>query len=157
MEHTRRAQGHLIRVFRGARKLSITKLAEKAGVSKEYLSRVERGERGSPSEELTRRLADALEVAPEYLTGQLPPYRAIRKIVSTMSPEEFAASLGITRAELDAIECGAITPNEYLVGSMAARLGLYAKDLVPEIHEIPPSPDHPLDRPPSTDQATPAG
>jgi hypothetical protein len=90
-------------------------------------------------EAVTRNVAAALGVKPEYLTGQWPPYRAIREIVSPLPLDKFAASIGLSADELTAIEDGAVQPNEYVVGSMAARLGVYAKDLDPELPSDSPS------------------
>lgn len=64
--------GVRIRRFRRARGLSLDQAAGLAGISKSYLSRLERGERSVDSRALLYRMAAALEVSVTDLTGQ--PY-----------------------------------------------------------------------------------
>jgi transcriptional regulator with XRE-family HTH domain len=52
-----------IRKLRKERKLTLETLAEKADVSKPYLSMIEKGRRKSPSLPVLRRIARALQVS----------------------------------------------------------------------------------------------
>jgi DNA-binding XRE family transcriptional regulator len=64
--------GARIRRCRRARGLSLDQAAGLAGISKPYLSRLERGDRSVDSRSLLLRIAGALEVSVTDLTGQ--PY-----------------------------------------------------------------------------------
>ena len=64
--------GRRLREIRSWRGLSLTVTAELAGLSKAYLSRIERGERPVQRRATLESLAQALQVAPSELTGQ--PY-----------------------------------------------------------------------------------
>ena len=55
--------GQLLRAARKARKIGVSKLAEKVGIGAKHLGRIERGEK-SPSFELIIALANALGVSP---------------------------------------------------------------------------------------------
>jgi transcriptional regulator with XRE-family HTH domain len=60
-----------IRGCRGSSGRTLTAVAEDAGLTKSYLCDIEKGRRINPSVETILRLADVLEVAPEYLlTGR---------------------------------------------------------------------------------------
>jgi len=59
--------GWYVRLRRRELGLSVTALAEKAGMSQSYLSQIETGDRGNPSPESLRSLAEALEVSPREL------------------------------------------------------------------------------------------
>lgn len=59
--------GWYVRQRRRELGLSVTALAERAGISQSYLSQIENGDRGNPSPESLRSLAEALEVPPEEL------------------------------------------------------------------------------------------
>ena len=59
--------GWYVRLRRRELGLSVTALAEKAGMSQSYLSQIENGDRGNPSPESLRSLAEALEVSLEEL------------------------------------------------------------------------------------------
>jgi transcriptional regulator with XRE-family HTH domain len=63
--------GARIRRYRRARGLSLDQAAGLAGISKPYLSRLERGERTIDSWSLLQKIAVALEVPVSDLTGQL--------------------------------------------------------------------------------------
>jgi transcriptional regulator with XRE-family HTH domain len=64
--------GARIRRLRRSRGLSLDQAAGLAGISKPYLSRLERGERSVDSRALLHQIATALEVSITDLTGQ--PY-----------------------------------------------------------------------------------
>src|SRR5690606_32449989 len=58
--------GKLQREIRKEAKMSIRELAEKSGVSHSYLSQVENGTRSTPSSEIIKKVADALNY--DYFT-----------------------------------------------------------------------------------------
>jgi transcriptional regulator with XRE-family HTH domain len=130
--YTGSARGPLVRLLREARGMTITALAEKVGVSIGFLSRIER-EKRTAYVGLTWRIASELDVAPEELTGQLPPFRALRMIVSTLPDEEFADSIGVSPDELRRIELGRLQPDPQVVELMAERLGVLSHDLCPDL------------------------
>ncbi|MDT4992761.1 MAG: hypothetical protein QOH97_2653 [Actinoplanes sp.] len=66
--------GTRIRRYRRSRGLSLDQAAGLAGISKPYLSRLERGERAANSRSLLNRISSALQVPVPDLTGQ--PYAA---------------------------------------------------------------------------------
>ncbi|WP_391119364.1 helix-turn-helix domain-containing protein [Psychrobacillus sp. L3] len=70
--------GKFLRELRTNQKLSIRALSESAGVSHSYLSQVENGNRGVPSPEVIRKIADALEY----------DYFAIMRVAGHMSTNE---------------------------------------------------------------------
>ena len=130
MPHTRHAHGPLVRALREAKGLTLREVGQAAGVSTGYLSRVERGDARTASPRVTKRLADALGVLPEHLTGQKPPYRPLRAALTTESRAEFAEQVGVAEGELADIEAGAITPTVGEVYRIAQRLGLPASALI---------------------------
>ncbi|MGH3693874.1 MAG: helix-turn-helix domain-containing protein [Pseudonocardiaceae bacterium] len=67
-----RTIGQRLREIRNWRDKSLRVIAELAGISESYLSRLERGERQVDSRSLLEALAAALQVAPSDITGQ--PY-----------------------------------------------------------------------------------
>ena len=60
--------GDKITALRKAKKISQADLAKEAGVSREIIGRYERNE-VSPSVEVAKKIADALEVSLDYLAG----------------------------------------------------------------------------------------
>jgi XRE family transcriptional regulator, master regulator for biofilm formation len=62
--------GEKIRKYRLQKKYSITELSEKAGVSKSYLSYIERGIQENPSLQVLSRLAKTLDITLEELMGE---------------------------------------------------------------------------------------
>ena len=91
--------GENLRKLRKERKLSMDALAEKAGTSKQVLSRYENGER-VPKISMVQKLADALGVSISELSGEVfeikanipvPPYRgglADQLLESILSEED---------------------------------------------------------------------
>lgn len=61
--------GERLKTLREERGYSLTKLADLAGVSKSYLSYLERDLRDNPSLQFLSKIADALDVTLEYLIG----------------------------------------------------------------------------------------
>lgn len=55
--------GHNIKALREARQLSISELAEKAGVAKSYLSSIERNIQSNPSLQFIEKISQVLEVS----------------------------------------------------------------------------------------------
>lgn len=62
--------GWRIRRFRTETRLTLTELAEKAGVSKSYLSELESGTDGRPSADTLYKIADVLGVAMSDILGR---------------------------------------------------------------------------------------
>lgn len=60
--------GPVIRARRRQRGVTITELAEVSGVSRSYISKIERGERPRVSRDVLRRLAGALKSSARSLT-----------------------------------------------------------------------------------------
>ena len=118
-------------MIREARGLSLSDLAERAELSKGYVSRVEHGARLA-SVFATGVLADALDVAPEVLTGQFPPYRTLRHMQSDLRFDELAMLLDVDVDELTRIELGAVEPTEAQLARMAKLYGVPAELLRPQ-------------------------
>ncbi len=64
--------GTKIRRFRKMRRMSASKLAELAGLSPSYISKLEGGNKKSPSLETLTRIAQALNIPLEFLVGDTP-------------------------------------------------------------------------------------
>lgn len=62
--------GSRIKDLRKQRKLSITELAKRAGVSKSYLSYIERDVQKNPSLQFLSKIATTLDTSIEYLLGE---------------------------------------------------------------------------------------
>jgi transcriptional regulator with XRE-family HTH domain len=76
--------GIRIRRYRRSRGLSLDQAAGLAGISKPYLSRLERGERSADSRALLDRISSALQVPVPDLTGQ--PYTVRGRVVADTRP-----------------------------------------------------------------------
>lgn len=63
--------GERIKAAREALKIRQAEVSRRSGVSKPYISEIERGHRKSPSYEILRKLARALETTVEYLYGEV--------------------------------------------------------------------------------------
>lgn len=124
MSHARHAHGPLVRALREAKGLTLMELGRASGVSAGYISRVERGAERTASPVVTKRLADALGVLPEHLTGQLPAYRPLRKALTRETRAEFAEYIGMEDGELADIEIGAVAATVSEIGRIARRLGI---------------------------------
>jgi HTH-type transcriptional regulator, competence development regulator len=61
--------GATVRELRENKQISLRKFAEKVGVSPTFQSKVERGDFAPPSVETVKRMAQALEVDPDWLLG----------------------------------------------------------------------------------------
>jgi transcriptional regulator with XRE-family HTH domain len=64
--------GMRIRLLRTARSVSVTAFAERVSVTRQYLSKVERG-CSSPGRDLLIRIASELDVSVDYLLGRGEP------------------------------------------------------------------------------------
>lgn len=117
-----RAIGSIVLAIRLAQGRTQVDVAEKAGIGDAYLSLVETGKRRA-SRFATIRLADALNVGDDVLSGQTPPIEALRRIAK-LTPRRLAADLGITTAELDRLEHGLDTPTPAVAEHLRRRLGI---------------------------------
>lgn len=93
--------GDRIRRFRRAKGLSLDEAAGLAGITKPYLSRLERGLRSVDSRQLLTRIAQALEVSVADLTGQ--PY-------TPRDREHQEARRGVAAVRLALLDPGDPTP-----------------------------------------------
>lgn len=124
MSHTRHAHGPLVRALREAKGLTLAELSRASGVSAGYISRVERGAERTASPVVTKRIADALGVLPEHLTGQVPAYRPLRTALTRDTRAEFAEYIGMEEGELLDIEVGAVAATVSEIARIAQRLGI---------------------------------
>jgi len=93
-DEPRRTVGEWVRELRQRRGWSMLKLAQRAGISKAYLLKLEKGE-ANPTEEVIKRLATALEVRAGLLLGEVEPSDShrqempdsLREFVETDKPE----------------------------------------------------------------------
>lgn len=77
-----KAMGKAIRRTRKGQLLTIEKLAEQAGISENYLGKIERGE-GMPSLQTIDRIARALNVSIDSLMGD-PEYDTERMFINSL-------------------------------------------------------------------------
>lgn len=77
-----KAMGKAIRRARKGQLLTIEKLAEQAGISENYLGKIERGE-GMPSLQTIDRIARALNVSIDSLMGN-PEYDTERMFINSL-------------------------------------------------------------------------
>lgn len=118
----RRAIGSIVLAIRTAQGKTQSDVAAEAGIGDAYLSLVETGKRRA-SRYTTIRLADALGVAADVLSGQDPPIKVLREYAE-LTPAQLAADLGITTGELDRLEHGLAVPTAAVAGQLRRRLGL---------------------------------
>lgn len=89
-----RTVGEWVRELRHRRGWSLLALAQRAGISKAYLLKLEKGE-ANPTEEVIKRLASALEVRAGLLLGEVEPAdgrreempESLREFVESDKPE----------------------------------------------------------------------
>lgn len=118
-----RARGLIVKAIRESLDRPANRTAEAAGgLDKGYYSMIESGKR-TPSREVTRRLADALGVPAEVLSGQIPAIQAIRE-AQGITPQQFARDIGITTGRLARLEQGSELPDPALTSVIAQRLGV---------------------------------
>jgi transcriptional regulator with XRE-family HTH domain len=122
----------IIKVLRDVRGMTQDELAGRAGLSKSYLSRVERGgpDGRDPSLATIRDLANVLGVPIAVLTGQHPPIAAIRRALHVWqgSPDmaEMAELLGVDPETYRRIENEQQEPTQEQLALIARRLGVPA-------------------------------
>ena len=90
--------GKNVLVFRKEKRLSQEQLGKLADVSRNYISMIERGEAKSVSDEIIRKLALALEVTQEELSG-LPSDSSAISIPASL--REFSINRGISYKTVD--------------------------------------------------------
>lgn len=130
MAHARHAYGPLVRGLREARGLTLAQLSERSGYSGGYLSRIEREDGRKASPEATSWIARALGVEVPALTGQLPPYRAVRQAMGISSLKQFAEEVGLSVDEMHQIELGLAAPDGETLQRIARRLGVPVRTLL---------------------------
>lgn len=91
--------GHLIRKLRTQKGLTLTELARQAGISKGYVSQIERGATGRPSAQVLHGIASVLGVSAAGLLG-MPTDGAETEIVISKSLRDFAKSAHLTDEEV---------------------------------------------------------
>ena len=99
--------GQRVQVIRNTRGLSVRTVAELAGISAGYLSRIEHGERALDSRKLIVALADALQVAPTELTqlaAVLPDDHGRESALNTVRRAFFAVDMGTPVGEAQPVE-----------------------------------------------------
>ncbi len=146
------AIGRRLREIRSWRGLSLTVTAELAGLSKAYLSRIERCERPVQRRATLESLAQALQVAPSEITGQpYPPGNQTEAVGHCAVPMLRAVlrdiELGVPVTEVPPRPLVALRPEVAAVNAAAAAsdyatLGETVPDLLGELHapaEIEPT------------------
>lgn len=123
----RTARGATVLAIRHARGLTMDTTAAAAKITGGYLSKIERG-KANPRSDVTARLAEALDVEPEVLTGQKPAIGTLRTILG-YDQAAFARDIGISHGRLDRIERGIEIPPPDLLAVIAARLGVAVEAL----------------------------
>lgn len=120
-----------IRLAREERGLSLTNLAERAGVSISYLSEVEHG-RKSPSLQIVQRLANALHLDPSALLVDnitrvsITPGQRVRvlRTENGLTLSQLAEKVGIGASYLSEIERGRVNPAPVTLGKIAEALNV---------------------------------
>lgn len=118
----RRAHGPTARALRAAQSRRLQDVASTAGVSVPFLSKLERG-RETASETVTARLADALTVPVEVLTGQRPALGPLRDALG-IDIHQLGRELGIGVERIAALENGVGAARPELLDAIARRLGV---------------------------------
>jgi transcriptional regulator with XRE-family HTH domain len=109
--------GRTLRQIRHARGKSLAVVAGLAGISKQYLSMIELGERAVERRSLIVALANALEVAPNEITGSALPVPREREDDHALT-EVRLALLGVSLDE----PCGEVQPVEQLTARVTGIL-----------------------------------
>ncbi|MBP1935046.1 XRE family transcriptional regulator [Ammoniphilus resinae] len=71
--------GYRIKVLRQKRRLSLTELADRAGIAKSYLSYIERNLQKNPSIQFLEKIALVLEVDVETLIGEETMVKGVKQ------------------------------------------------------------------------------
>lgn len=121
---SRRARGPVIHALRVARGMSLAQLSDltelKFGAG--HLSRIE-NQQYVASQKLSARLAEALDVPLDVVTGQVPPITTLREILA-LSEDDLAAAANLTVARLRRVERGSERPHQDELALIARRLGV---------------------------------
>jgi transcriptional regulator with XRE-family HTH domain len=122
--------GTRIRRYRRSRGLSLDQAAGLAGISKPYLSRLERGERSADSRALLNRISSALQVPVPDLTGQ--PYATRGRALPDLRP-------GVNETRLALLDPSGPSRSEPEIASVVDGLDLLMNscDLVRQARVIP--------------------
>jgi transcriptional regulator with XRE-family HTH domain len=122
--------GTRIRRYRRSRGLSLDQAAGLAGISKPYLSRLERGERSIDSRALLDRISSALQVPVLDLTGQ--PYAARGRALADTQP-------GVSETRLALLDPSGPSRSEREIASVVDGLDqlMNSCDLVRQARVIP--------------------
>jgi transcriptional regulator with XRE-family HTH domain len=135
--------GQRARTIRRRRGLSLETAAGLAGISKSYLSMLERGERGFERRGLLEDLAQALGCSVIDLTGQpyLPGDRDSAEALSTLPPLSVAlydATLDdvpdMPAQPVEELAAWASSANEHVANSRYSAAGHHLSELVTELH-----------------------
>lgn len=102
--------------------MSLAQLAEQADLSygAGHLSRIE-NQRHTASQQLSAKLAAALDVPLDVVTGQVPPITTLREILD-ISEDDLAAAANLTVTRLRRIERGSERPHPDELALIARRL-----------------------------------
>ncbi len=119
----RTLNGASVRAIRQARGLTLAQVAAASGLHHSHLSRVERPGGRPGSGRTIDALALALDVAPDVLTGQLPPLAVLRE-ARGITEQQMADALWVAPGVLYRIEVGAEPLTEPLILGAASRLGV---------------------------------
>jgi transcriptional regulator with XRE-family HTH domain len=118
--------GERVRLLRQEKKLTLTALAEKAGITPSYLSEIERGY-ANPALATLEQLARALEVSLDQLWGPLRSLgervREVRENLG-LSQAEVAERAGVSSGLVGQIERGEVQPSLATLEALAAALGV---------------------------------
>lgn len=98
--------GERIKEKREALKISLSRLAESAGISKSYLHDIENSQSVMPSAEVLFNIAESLETSAAVLLGKRTnPNERDSSIVIPSSLREYADQVGLTDEELHRLAC----------------------------------------------------
>ena len=112
--------GNVLSQLRRSRKLQQRELAERIGVQPCYISAMEGGKKGPPSNAVIHKLIDALELSPEEahsLKSSIGPSERVFRVPESVSLEEYAF-LWELRQRL-----GSLSGEELAIMTNALRLG----------------------------------
>ncbi|BCV23812.1 helix-turn-helix domain-containing protein [Gelria sp. Kuro-4] len=128
------APGERVRLLREEKGLTLSALAEKAGITTSYLSEIERGQAG-PALTTLERLAQALGTTLAQLWGPLAGLglrlRELRE-ERGLSQAELAARAGVSPGLVGQVERGEVQPSLATLEGLAAGLGVSPCHLIRE-------------------------
>ncbi|MEM7623555.1 MAG: XRE family transcriptional regulator [Planctomycetota bacterium] len=120
--------GRAIREERLTRRLTLQALAERSGCARSYLSAIENGHRGPPSDELLTRMEAALSLRPSALTDLAAWERTPRAVRDRVREERERGDAGRRLVEILSGD-GSVTPpgvtdDDHIHGNDATAFGL---------------------------------